>query len=132
MKAPLCPLASRKIENRESESIGRRSVVLVRECCIREQIGTALRGVGGLHFGSPLFGRLACSDCLCNVSQWFSITEDCEILCKCVCVFTGGVTKPPVSCCISLMCLEQLKPRITRVCIQKTAALESKAVLCFP
>lgn len=77
MKAPLCPLASRKIESRESESIGRRSVVLV-------QIGTALREVGGLHFGSPLFGRLVCSDCLCNVSRWFSTTEECEILCKCV------------------------------------------------
>lgn len=68
----------------------------------------------------------ACSDCLCNPNQWLIITGDCGIICVSVCV--GGVTNS-VSCCISLMCLEQLNTKITGVCTQRTIALGNKACL---
>lgn len=50
--------------------------------------------------------------------------------CQGVCACRAEITKSPVSRCISLMCLEQLKPRIRRACTRGTAALGSKAVFC--
>lgn len=117
MKAPLCwPAEDRK----QGERFRRPSGALVRT-------GTVLGEMGGLCFGRPVFGGLTCSGCLWNVSQRFSSTEECGIPCEWVCVRWRS---HKISCV--MLHFTDVSWAIKRVCTQKTAALESRAVLCFP